>query len=187
MARKPLRILLTGERGSGKTTCCRRAAALLEARGVRCGGVLCPKILTADGEIEGIEILDLLGDPTAGRLLARAGPPLDGPRTGAYAFTEEGIRFGRQALERAATDADVVFGDEVGPLEMRGQGLVNLLELARNPDTPPFVLVVRRSLAQEVSGALAPLRTTRVEITPERRDEAPARLVELLAPPRSRP
>jgi nucleoside-triphosphatase THEP1 len=175
-----LRILLVGERKTGKTTCCVTAARMLREKGLRPGGVACPKLLDRAGEVIGIEALNLLDDPPSREVLARRDRRMDGPSTGAYHFSEKGLRFGREALEAGARLGDILFADELGPLEMRGEGFSNLIDLARNPTTPPMVIVVRRDLVSGVCKVLAPIPTTVLPFSSSRPGETPARLLELL-------
>ncbi len=178
---RPVRILLVGERKSGKTTCCMTAARMLRENGLRPGGVVCPKLHDRAGEVIGIEVLNLLDDPPSREVLARTDRGMDGPRTGAYHFSEKGLLFGREALEAGAGAGDIVFADELGPLEMRGEGFSNLIDLARTPSTPPMVIVVRRDLVSDVRNELAPIPTAVLPFTSSDPEETPARLLELLS------
>jgi len=177
---RPRRILLVGERRSGKTTCCLTAARMLQETGLRPGGVVCPKLFDRAGEVIGIEALNLLDDPPSREVLARTDIGMDGPSTGAYQFSEEGLRFGRKALDAGARLGDMVFADELGPLEMRGEGFSNLIDLARNPTTPPMVIVVRRGLVSDVCKVLDPIPTSVLPFNASQPEETPARLLELL-------
>ena len=179
-ADRPLRILLVGERKSGKTTCCLHTAGLLREQGVRPGGVVCPKLFDETDRVTGIEVLNILSDPPSRAVLARTDGSLDGPSTGAYHFSQRGLAFGREALESGVRHGDVVFADELGPLERRGEGFSNLLDLARSPSTPPMVIVVRTDLASDVRRELEPIPATVVEINSSNRDKTPSRLVDLL-------
>jgi len=179
-ADKPLRILLVGERKSGKTTCCLHAATLLRENKLRPGGVICPKLFDDSGRVTGIEVLDILYDPPSREVLARTDRSMDGPRTGAYHFSTRGLAFGRSALETGVRQGDVVFADELGPLEMRGEGFSNLLVLARTPSTPPMVMVVRNDLVSAVCKELEPIPVTLLEINASNRDSTPSRLLDLL-------
>ncbi len=177
---RPLRILLVGERKSGKTTCCMTTARMLLEKGLRPGGVVCPKLLDHAGEVIGIEVLNLLDDPPSREILARTDRAMDGPSTGAYHFSEKGLRFGREALEAGARLGDIVFADELGPLEMRGEGFSNLIALARTPSTPPMVIVVRTDLLSDVCKELDPIPATVLQFESSHPEETPARLLELL-------
>jgi molybdopterin-guanine dinucleotide biosynthesis protein A len=177
---RPLRILLTGERGSGKTTCCLNAARLLRGNGLKPGGVACPKLLDETGGVIGIEALNILSDPPSREILARTDRPMDGPRTGMYRFSERGLEFGRKALEEGAGLADVLFADELGPLELRGEGLWNLLPLSRTPSTPPMIIVVRPELVAHARKELESFFLTVIEIRSPNQDKAAFRLLDFL-------
>ena len=179
-ADRPLRILLAGDRKSGKTTCCLTSARMLREQGIRPGGVVCPKLCDESGRVTGIEGLNILTDPPSREILARTDIGMDGPSTGAYHFSKRGLEFGRDALEAGARLGDVLFADELGPLEMRGEGFSNLLDLARAPTTPLMVIVVRRELVSPARRDLEPFPVTVVEIHSSNRDTAPSRLLDLL-------
>jgi nucleoside-triphosphatase THEP1 len=176
----PLRVLVTGDRGAGKTTLCLKAAEALRRHGTTCGGVACPKACDQAGRIVGIEVLDLAQEPPARRILARTNRALAGPSTGAYHFSKTGLKFGERALARAARDAAVLFADELGLLEMRGEGFTNLLALARDPAVLNMVIVVRPSLFEQVSTALRPMPLWIVEVEPSNRGQALDALVRIL-------
>jgi nucleoside-triphosphatase THEP1 len=153
---------------------------MLRDKGLRPGGVVCPKLLDKAGEVIGIEVLNLLDEAPSSEVLARTDRTLDGPATGAYHFSDRGLRFGREALEAGARLGDVVFADEFGPLEMRGEGFSNLVDLARTPSTPPMVIVVRTELVPDVLGKLDPIPATVLEFESSHPGEIPARLLEAL-------
>ena len=180
-ADRPLRILLAGERGSGKTTCCMTAARMLREQGLRPAGVVCPKLVDGEGRVIGIEVLNILTDPPSREVLARTDLERVGPRTGRYQFSEEGLQFGRDALKAGARHGDVMFADELGPLEMRGEGFSNLLDLARAPLTPPMVIVVRTGLVSDVCRELNAIPTL-LEFESSRPEGTPSRLLGLLLP-----
>ena len=109
----PLRILLAGERQSGKTTCCVNTVRRLREQGARPGGVVCPKRCDKTGKVVGIEVVDILQDPPAREILARTDRTLDGPSTGAYHFSERGLSFGRDALQYTDENGDIDFDWQV--------------------------------------------------------------------------
>jgi len=177
---RPFRLLLTGERGAGKTALCFKVLRQLGDMGKRCGGVLCPKLLGPEQEVVGIQVIDLLSVPSVPRTLARKDRPLEGPSFGAFFFSEEALQFGREALEKGAGQGDVLFADELGPLEMQGHGFFNLFDLIRNPRTPPMVISVRPALVPEVCHMMKSIRFSILEISPSNRDQAVPRLVSMI-------
>ena len=177
--RKP-RIILTGDRGIGKTTACERTVRILRRRQVRCGGILTKKILDEQGSIQGIQVLDILSDPPRECLLARTDQDLGGPSTGRYRFFPEGLCFGNEALESGAVNANVLFVDEMGPLELRGEGFKDIPALIQFSKTPAIVVVVRKELATAVQKRFGHVDLDCLEITACNRDSLPQRLAELV-------
>ncbi|MGB2958141.1 MAG: nucleoside-triphosphatase [Bacteroidota bacterium] len=142
-------FVITGERGTGKTSFLLRLVTELQHSGWAAGGVLAPAVIR-DGEPEGYDVRDIrtgLSVP-----LCRSGVPTTGIESGPYSFFPSGVAFGRNALDaRMLVGMDVVCIDEIGPLEMRGEGWASATrELLRNLETP-LLLVVRSSLLHRVS------------------------------------
>ena len=138
--------LLTGTIGIGKTTVCLRAAQLMRDRGLTCGGVLSPPLMDARSGKIGIRLVR--PDTGEERVLALMATDLEGPRTGRYSFSAEALAWGVSAVREAlAGGADLVFVDEVGPLELlRGEGLAPLLEDLRALGDQYVLVVVRDGL-----------------------------------------
>jgi len=195
-------ILISGSPGSGKTTCLREALSLLATRGhsVRaCLSEATARVARADGPLALGFDLSML-ESTAGALaeaarfpLARRDPPVPGSeplRKRMQAFTFDlpaftrAISFLRNQGEVhpgsiGTPVRDIVALDEIGPLELHGNGgfMPFLLELAacrtghsEGPDThelscPNFLmLTVRPNLIDELAGLCAGLfRTAKVE------------------------
>ena len=174
------RILLTGDRGIGKSTVCEETVGLLKARGLRCGGILTTKILSERGAIVGIRIKDILSAPPRECLLARTDQDLGGPATGRYWFSPEGVQFGNAALERAAAEADVIFADELGHLELRGEGFTNIFSLLQSARTPAMVVVAQNEFVSQVQERVRSRDLALLEVTLSNRGHLAQRLVELL-------
>jgi nucleoside-triphosphatase THEP1 len=110
-------VILTGERGAGKTTLVARTVETLRSRGLRVGGVLTPGSWR-DGGRQAFDVVDLASGeraPFAHRL----------PREGwieerGFWVNPEALALGRAALSRNGLDLVVV--DEIGPWELDGRG-----------------------------------------------------------------
>jgi len=141
-------VILTGEKGEGKTTLCAELVELVRARGGRVAGVLSPGFWD-DGVRSGYQVEDLL----TGRrkwLARRSEGPCD-IRQGPYGFDVGALRFGRQALAAAAGAApDLIIVDEVGPLELRGDGWGPELDTLQGQQPCAMLWVVRPTLVDEV-------------------------------------
>jgi nucleoside-triphosphatase THEP1 len=113
--------VICGARDSGKTRAADTLASRLRAQGIRVGGVLSEAELS-DGEKVRYIFRDLA---TGGReLYARRRQGVIPREELGYEFLTEGVAFGCAAVRRAAADrVDVLFIDEIGPLEAGGGGL----------------------------------------------------------------
>lgn len=136
--------LIHGEIGSGKT---RRASAWVESEalaGRRVSGVLALKAAT------GREFLDIAtGDQVA--LEHPAGDEIAVP-VGRFQFRQAAFDWAVQRIDRSLAHAGSVVIDEVGPLEIRGDGFASLLDcLERDHPTIQRVLLVRTSLLDAVA------------------------------------
>lgn len=183
--RKPgaerVRVVVTGERGVGKSTVCEKALWILRAEGKLCGGVLTRKVRDPLGRIQGIEVLDVSQDPPKARMLARTDVrETDGPRIGPYRFLRSGLEFGREAIRRGLSEAEVLFGDELGYLELYGGGFCLLLDGLAAETGPHMAVVIRSDLLGETLGRLGGVRIRVLEVTPSNRDRAAPRLCRML-------
>lgn len=107
--------ILTGSRGSGKTTLCRRLAAEAKAFGWDVAGVVSPAVYD-DGEKTGIEVLDLRSGER--RQFARRPADYDGSGTQrpSWIFNQIALAWGNQVL-KTVIPCDMLIVDELGPLE----------------------------------------------------------------------
>jgi nucleoside-triphosphatase THEP1 len=138
-------VVVTGERGSGKTTLAAAAVELLRAEGVRVGGILAPGSFR-DGARFSFDLVDLGGGARRPLACREARDGWQGE--GSFWVDPAALALGRGAL---ATDrADAVVLDEVGPWELRGAGWAPELDvlLAR---AVPLLLVVRRECLEAVA------------------------------------
>lgn len=131
-------VIITGAIGIGKTTVCRKLVGIVKNQGYTCGGILTYK--DAD---KGIIIEDIQSGETGA--LASINEVYPGPRTGRYFFNPEGIEFGIRAIDKGTSVALLVV-DEIGYLELRGEGFANTLGLIEAGKVKNCILVIRREL-----------------------------------------
>lgn len=75
---------------------------------------------------------------------------------GRFHFLEEGLSFGRRALDVAATEgADLVIVDEFGRLELASRGWRSAVDSLVHAGKRPLLIVVRREWAGEVQEVYA--------------------------------
>ena len=146
LERAPVRVI-TGAQGSGKSTLVCELAQRLRAAGRKPGGI-CAAGLLSDGRRSGFDLVDL----ATGRRLPLSRRGLDGAAVtaGPFGFFREGLEAGAAALSPAGlAGADIVFLDEVGPLELEGGGWAPDLERLLAGSRAPLVLVIREGLLPE--------------------------------------
>lgn len=115
-------ILLSAQKGSGKTTALIRLLEKLNSLTVRSRGVLSPPVLE-NGEKIAIDMMDA----ERGELRRLAVPVENGvpePSGLHWRFNEASLAWGNQLLANAVP-CDILFVDELGPLEFNlGEGLM---------------------------------------------------------------
>jgi len=134
-------IIVTGDIGAGKTTVCQKVIELARDQGYTCGG-----ILTFKDPDETLTVLDIRTGER--EILASTHKAFDGPRTPKYSFSTECIDFGIQAIE-SGTASDVLIVDEIGRLELGGEGFIKSLELIKAGAVKNSILVIRKELLSD--------------------------------------
>ncbi len=140
-----MNLVITGSIQSGKSTWCSGYSSMLTRQGFSMGGIICPAVMENSSKI-GCDALDLQSAERAifARLKTTAG--FKGEPAGRYVISHEGLAFAKKAIQEALDDnCDMVFIDEVGPLELTGKGLI---EIAKDAywSASDTTTVVRRQL-----------------------------------------
>ena len=143
-----MRLLVVGEPGSGKTSWCREYIDEQRKRGATVGGILCQAI-EHQGHRVGSNALNLAtGQEVPFARLSQRRAFREGEVVGDYTISREGISFASGAIRRAVENScDLVVIDEVGPLELNGNGLISAVELAL-ASAVNVLIVVRSSLRE---------------------------------------
>ncbi|MEJ2580880.1 MAG: nucleoside-triphosphatase [Acidobacteriota bacterium] len=136
-------VVVTGPPGRGKTEAVAAAASRLQREGVPVFGFIQPGIFE-DGEKVGFRLRDVATGDEA--VLAILGERREGDFGTRFRFTDEGFRLGSRALSRVVPGSVVII-DELGPVELRGQGHMPAVRRAlASPDLRGAIIVVRRTL-----------------------------------------
>jgi len=144
-----MRILLTGQPGWGKTTVCSRMVRIAREKGLTCCGVLTHQSMRGK-EAASLIVEDLSTGER--RVLAKKRGRMEsgeGVISCSFIFDRNSIEFGKRALER---DGDLLVIDEVGNLEMEGEGFTNAMDAFSSRENS--ILVVRSELREVISGRL---------------------------------
>ncbi len=147
--RLPGVVIVTGEREQGKTTMIREIVDLLKQKNISPGGFLSTGIHT-DGKRTGFRI-ESLKDGTSVELCT-TNPMKGWQKTGKYYFNPDGISFGRSLLAPSQVkDVQLVIIDEIGPVELGGQGWAVSIEELVEKTSITQLWSVRKSLVDKVS------------------------------------
>ena len=147
-------VLLVGGIGSGKTSTGLRLLSLLRQSWIAVGGFLAPRVMEGD-ETVGYSLVDLASNTTHPFASLQPG----GVPVGRFFVDEVGLSIADRAVTTAIEDAAVAFVDEVGRLELDGQGHAPAVRRLLASDVVP-ILLVRDELVEEVArsfGIASPL------------------------------
>ena len=164
-------IVVTGAVGIGKTTVCQKVIDIVRSQGYSCSGVIARK-----GQNEDIIIEDIKTGKT--ETLASTGEIYQGPRTAKYSFSPEGIDFGIEAITRGAT-SDILLVDELGHLELRGEGFTGVVEQIAAGKVEHCILVIRKGLLPDFLPQLG-AATSVFETTAGNRNNLPGEIGRIL-------
>jgi nucleoside-triphosphatase THEP1 len=167
-------VVATGRPGAGKTTAVQQVVEQLEERGLRAVGIVQPGTMV-DGQKTGFVVRDLVSgeESELARLVSRD----DGEHGTRFRFHPAGFALAAAALGRADRD-DVLVVDELGPLELRGQGHMPAVTRAlRVAGLAAVVIVVR---VQLVPALLAALRVDDAAVVDVTASDGATRLLGIL-------
>jgi nucleoside-triphosphatase THEP1 len=168
-------VLVTGERGIGKTYLCQQVVELAGKKGHRCAGVLSRAVLEGEDKVA-ITLVDVATN--AERTLAVADDTPGEPRWGRYRFIPDTLEWGSHLLCEA-TPCDLLIVDELGPLELvLGQGLVVALDVLHRGAFSLALVVVRLKLLDTLRKRFRCAETSVVEV--DLQDRLPGQVMSLL-------
>lgn len=151
----PIKVVITGRPGVGKSTVFMKVVGGLGAGGYRVCGFYCPEI-RAGGVRKGFRIVSI-GMRAEGVLSYVCGEMdgLSGISVGKYCVkVDDAVSVGVRSLEYAERECDLVALDEVGPMELKVDGLREKIWSALYGPRP-VLAVVHARLAEEVRKSLA--------------------------------
>ena len=181
MRSRGLIYVITGERGSGKSTVCAQVARDAARRGLAVAGILTERSAAEPGADR--RVVDLRSGearPFGVQPAHRPGSGRSDPLTPSWVFDSEGFAWANEVFARS-TPCDLLIVDEVGPLELLGnRGWTAALAALSSRDFGAALVVCRPGLLArlETSVGVAPGRLFVVDT--ETRDGLPAMIIEAL-------
>ena len=143
-----IQIIITGGRQSGKSTLAARLVQFLNGRGVPLSGILAIG-LWQDDQRQGFDLVDLKTGakcPLARRQTNSGGNPIT-----PFQFFDKGIAAGARALdEEHCRDTSVIMVDEVGKLELQGEGWARFLDPLLLIRSAVHIWIIRENLVEKV-------------------------------------
>jgi nucleoside-triphosphatase THEP1 len=142
-------FIITGPKGSGKTTFLSHLVINLKELKVHTGGFLAEGFWQHD-ERSHFELIDLIRN--ARILFCTKEPHLNWDKLGSFYINPLARVFGEEALDSISLEQFPIFAiDEIGPFELQGKGWFNaVLKFAKKSPDKPMIWVVRESLVQKV-------------------------------------
>lgn len=166
-------VILTGERGAGKSTVCRKIIALARENGYSCSG-----LLTENLPGNTLDLLDVRSGDVR-RLTLKPGDE-SGLIQGRFGFDLQALAWGNSVLARS-TPCDLLVVDELGPLEIERQtGLLHAFDVLSRNGFSLALVVIRSELLIKTQCRLPSSATTVLHATPDDRDTLPASILEML-------
>jgi nucleoside-triphosphatase THEP1 len=179
----PKILILTGERGAGKSTACSRTVDLARARGFTCGGIITLRRDTPGSATDHRDVIDARTGRSrqftvdAGDALSLTG---DTVVQGRFRFDPRTLAWAEELLAQAIP-CDLLIVDELGPLEIiRGQGWQTAFDILQRGDFRLALVVVRPHLVDQARLRLPAAPSTTLTVTPHNRDALPAEILQTL-------
>lgn len=141
---KPGLVLITGQRGSGKTSWCLKLVKQAQDHGLKPIGLVSPAVFEGDKKV-GIDLMDL-SSAQQRRLAYLKGDANGDLKTTEWQMVFSTLDWGNSILERIDS-CDLFILDELGPLEFEhGVGLVAGFGIINSRKSGPCFVVVRPSM-----------------------------------------
>lgn len=119
-------IILTGDQGQGKTKLIKSILSSSKLEQLSFSGFFTEGVWL-DGERDAYHLVDVSSRES--KLLCERSSPVSDLRAGPFNFRESGINFGQRVLSAAKAERSaIIIVDEIGHLELRGQGWSNNLQ-----------------------------------------------------------
>lgn len=171
-------ILVSGKIENGKTTLCLKLLESLSVANLKMKGVICPPVFE-DGIKTGIDLLNVATHELR-HLATLRNTATEGIFTEKWRFNKDVLEWG-DAILQTAVPCDLLFIDELGPLELeRREGWQSGLRAVNSRCYSTAIVVVRPSLLKIAAQRWPDARV--LDITHENQDEILNQLLAELKP-----
>ncbi|NVO21157.1 MAG: hypothetical protein HXX13_15750 [Bacteroidetes bacterium] len=150
MSERPSIIIISGEKQEGKTTFANELAGNLLKKGIRLSGFLAKGVHECEKRI-GFDLVDLKSG--INYPLSRLKKGSDDTTYKRFDFNQESLEFGRRLIDpESLQDVQLVFIDEVGPMELKNEGWSNSIYKLCSMGNIIQVWTVRRAMVEQAAG-----------------------------------
>jgi len=149
LTQKNVVYIISGETRSGKTTYLNQIIRELREKHstISIGGIIAHGI-DKDGERYGFDIENVATQEK--HFLCSQEPQVDAQKIGRFYFSKKGFSFGNKALSSNLDKTDLLVIDEIGYLELKGEGWFSAIEEALAYENLNMIWVVRKRILEEV-------------------------------------
>ncbi len=174
---KKIKIGITGLPGAGKTHALRKVVEMLEAEGIKVGGMITDGIIEGGVKV-GFMVQDLLTKEEG--VLART------DMVSEIRFLDYGIDMealdgiGVAAIRRSTYEADVIVIDEVGKLEVESKQFVEAVKEALEADKPLLLTLHKKSRNPLLQDIRRRDDVRILEVTPINKNILPYKIIPLI-------
>jgi nucleoside-triphosphatase THEP1 len=156
---KPEIIIVTGKVNSGKTTILEKLLSDEKTKGISPTGIIARGVF--EGKIKvGFDVHDLSNGSSMP--LARISRMADhGFSVGKYYFSTQAFNFAKKAILNFRSRG-VVFIDEVGPIELKGEGYAGCLKVILESDVSRLYVAVRSDILSDILYQFFKSKPTRI-------------------------
>lgn len=143
-------FVITGGKSKGKTTFAARVANHLKTKGIHVAGFLAERVMNKD-ETTGYDILNFENGERKPFLRSVGDLPSDSIRIGKFVVDHAGYEYGKKLLKHISHRQDqLVLIDEVGALELRGEGWAGCIDELLRRSANNVMIVVRDEFVEQV-------------------------------------
>jgi nucleoside-triphosphatase len=168
-------FFVTGSPGVGKTTILLETVEALEKKGYKIGGML-SKEAREHGVRVGFEIIDF--ETKKSGWLAHVRQP-KGPQVGKYKVNLADLEsIGAVAIRNAATNAQIVIIDEIGPMELHSSAFKDAVTEALESGKPVIGVIHERAKDSLINSIRKREDTLIIQVTHSNREEIHSLLIE---------
>lgn len=147
-------IVITGKKGSGKTTFAWECVSMLKKQGISAGGIVTnPDTTERYGEKMFYSAVDILTGEER-KLLSTEKPFGSTLKAGRFFMDQEVLSWAAEVISTASKDCMALFIDELGPMELDGFGYAGIAKKLINRYKGLIIFIIRIEIVEQLCSYL---------------------------------